>query len=599
MLGNVKSLFKVYRQVAYVLNKEQKKKSIWVFFTMLICSCLELLGVSIMAPFLESVVNSDELSSKWYMSWFYNIYPDISSTDIMLILCVCFMFIYIIKNLFMIYSAKVQSTFAASFQRENFVRMLTSYLSRPYEFFLNNNSGLLARYVENDVHAVYQILIAGFVMLAESLTIVMIGIFLIVTDWIIAIASLMLAVVCFLVIIICFKGKIKAAGRENRDASAEQHKHSLQAINGIKEITVLDRKEVFLDEYERVSIRFEKSNRTYEFLNACPDRILEGICISGFMGIACIRIIMGGNINTFIPVLGTFAMGAFKILPSISKISSRINTIIYYMPGLNNCYENFKEVENYNQNETSKAISSEGNDNLGNIKFTDKLTLTDLVWKYDRAKAPVINGLELNINKGESVAFIGPSGAGKTTLADIVLGLLPVQSGAVLMDGVDIKTIPRSWAHIIGYVPQSVFLIDDTIKRNIAFGLPEDKIDEDKVWKALEQAQLRGYIESLPDKLETEVGERGIKLSGGQRQRIAIARALYEDPDILVLDEATSALDTETETAVMESIDALQGTKTLIIVAHRLSTIRNCDKIYEINGGVATLQDKEKILANV
>lgn len=215
------------------------------------------------------------------------------------------------------------------------------------------------------------------------------------------------------------------------------------------------------------------------------------------------------------------------------------------------------------------------------------------------AKEAVLTNTFLCINKGESVAFIGSSGAGKTTLADIIMGLLKPQEGSVEMDGIDIFSIPHQWAKIIGYVPQSVFLIDDTVRRNVAFGLKEEDISDEKVWSALGQAQLKEFVEGLPAGLDTIVGERGVKFSGGQRQRVAIARALYEDPDILVLDEATSALDNETETVFMESIDALQGSKILIIVAHRLTTIRNCDRIYEITDGIAIERKKEEVLAGI
>ena len=230
------------------------------------------------------------------------------------------------------------------------------------------------------------------------------------------------------------------------------------------------------------------------------------------------------------------------------------------------------------------------------MAFEKDLEIKDVFWKYPSGQEEVLKGAGFVINKGESIALIGPSGAGKTTMADVILGLLKPQKGNIFLDGKDVYGHPVAWSKIIGYVPQAVYLTDDTIRSNVAFGIAEDEIDDKRVWAALEEAQLADHVRKQPDGLDTMVGERGVKLSGGQRQRIAIARALYDDPQILVLDEATSALDTETETAVMEAIDSLQGSKTMIIVAHRLSTIRNCNKIYEINGGKATLRDKEEVL---
>ena len=235
------------------------------------------------------------------------------------------------------------------------------------------------------------------------------------------------------------------------------------------------------------------------------------------------------------------------------------------------------------------------NDSDPTVRFMESLRIDKVCWTYPKSDKQVLKDLSITIKKGESVGLIGPSGAGKTTLSDIILGLFKPQSGSVFMDGIDIYTIPGEWSSIIGYVPQSVYLTDDTIKNNIGFGTDENEIDDERVWHALEQAQLKDYVMSLPDKLETFVGERGIRFSGGQRQRIAIARALYYNPDILVLDEATSALDNETEKAIMESIDSLQRHKTLIIVAHRLTTLRNCDKIYEIKDGIAKEVNKKEV----
>lgn len=379
-----------------------------------------------------------------------------------------------------------------------------------------------------------------------------------------------------------------------RQANAAKSQYSYQAVMGIKEITVLDRRKQFIDQFKEAAEVEARTSLINGFIMACPDRILEGVCIAGFMGIVSVEIAMGKELDNFIPVLGTFAMGAFRILPSISKISSRINSLVFFRPCLQSTYDNLREIREYNQESATKIVQlTESYDEK--VSFQNSIAIKNISWKYLNTENSVLQNLSLTIQKGESVAFIGSSGAGKTTLADVIMGLLRPQSGTVEMDGTDIFTIPHQWARTIGYVPQSVFLIDDTVRSNVAFGLKRSDVSDERVWVALEEAQLKEFVKGLPHGLDTIVGERGVKFSGGQRQRIAIARALYENPDILVLDEATAALDTETENAVMESIDALQGSKTLIIVAHRLTTIRNCDKIYEIKDGIAVERSKADV----
>jgi ABC-type multidrug transport system fused ATPase/permease subunit len=250
-------------------------------------------------------------------------------------------------------------------------------------------------------------------------------------------------------------------------------------------------------------------------------------------------------------------------------------------------------INTINKEEMYKlTVKSEGNEEKNQrISFEDELQVKDVIWKYPSGKKPVLNKLNIDIKKGQSVAFVGPSGAGKTTLADLILGLFKPQEGKITVDGFDIYENLWAWSKMVGYVPQSVFLTDDTIRNNIAFGIDEEMIDDERIWESLREAQLEDFVKNLPDGLDTFVGEGGMRISGGQRQRIAIARALYQNPMILVLDEATSALDNDTEAAVMDAIESLHGTKTLIIVAHRLSTIQNCDVIYEINNGVATRRE--------
>lgn len=302
-----------------------------------------------------------------------------------------------------------------------------------------------------------------------------------------------------------------------------------------------------------------------------------------------------GVSTDYISSLGTMAIAAVRLLPSISNLANYMNSLVFNRLALDEAYQNIMSAKQEDERNAALWENVEKSKDQSMISFREGLSVEHVKWRYGEKLPWVIEDLSLEIRKGESVALIGESGAGKTTLADIMLGLLRPQEGCIKIDEKDIFTILPQWAKVIGYVPQSVFLLDDTIRNNIAFGLPEEEIDDQLIWRALDQAQIKTMVENCERGLDTVVGERGVKFSGGQRQRIAIARALYYNPDILVLDEATSALDSETEQAVMEAIDALQGIKTMIIVAHRLATIRKCDKIFEIKDGRAHLVDKRKI----
>lgn len=601
MMHNIYAMGRMIKQLNYILDSKQKRTCVGVFLSMVISSALELLGVSAIYPFLQMMLSPAQIRDKWYVAWIWWFDEQISDRTVLLLLGVCIIFIYLFKNVFMIVGAYIRVAFAAKFQRELSIKMLSAYMEHPYEYFLNTNSSEVLRGIGSDVVGVHQILLNFFTLVAEILTIIVLGIFLFMTDPFMTIGAMILAFACLLAIVIGFKDKTKRAGKNARDAIKMKSQYGYQAVTGIKEIMVLDRKQKFIDQYNEAAFLEQKAVTVNGVVEACPDRILEGVCIGGIIGIVCIRIASGVELETFIPILGTFGMAAFKILPSISKIATRINALVYHHLAIQETYHNIKEANEYNKElqryvlDTTDFKENEARD----IRFSNEIRVDHIMWKYLNAKDNVLQNTSLTIKKGQSVALIGSSGAGKTTLADIIMGLLKPQSGTVYMDGIDIFTIPHQWVRIIGYVPQAVFLIDDTVRSNVAFGLKKDEINDEKVWEALRQAQLKEFVENLPFGLDTIVGERGVKFSGGQRQRIAIARALYENPDILVLDEATSALDNETETAVMESIDALQGSKTLIIVAHRLTTIRNCDVIYEIKDGVAVRREKDEVLAGI
>ena len=488
--------------------------------------------------------------------------------------------------------------YSTKVQRELSVLMMQSYMRRGYLFFAQVNTGELLRGVLEDVRSVYQIMYNTFRIFAELFTTMVIVLFVFTTDIMMAASVVVLAFLCFLIVIMGFRKTMHRLGEEYQKSYGELNKHSLQAFQGIKEVIAMRRQQFFVDRFERAFYRQQKALVGQVVAAESPTYIIEGVCVVGFILAVGLRLQNGSDSAEFLPKLAAFAMAAFRILPSMGRITSSFNQVVYFMPSLNKAYENLREVKQLESEEVQEvtALLEDGSEREVTAERTAEnayLEIKDIYWRYPNTEHDVLSGVNIEIRKGMAVALIGHSGAGKTTLADIILGLYKPQRGSVRLEGTDIKMLSGKWSECVGYIPQSVYLTDDTIRSNVAFGIEEP--DDAMVWQALEQAQLKELVAGLPDRLDTVIGDRGVRLSGGQRQRIAIARALYYNPPILILDEATSALDTETENAVMDAINSLQGHKTLIIVAHRLSTIQNCDVIYEITGGHAVEKQKEEI----
>ena len=601
-MNNIRSVFGIIEHICYILTPNQKRASIIVFLSMILCSFLELIGVSLIYPFLLIMMDESIMSNKWYISWLFKYYPNIPSSSVLIIIGVAIAVIYIIKNLLAVLCVYIQTAYSVKIKRELSVKMMNSYMIRPYEYFVNTQSSIIMRGLDGDVNSVYSIILNGFQVFAECLTIVMIVVYLVKVDTFIACVSVVAGGLSFLLITLGFKGLMKRYGKESRGLAATIQGYSYQVINGIKEITVLDRKRCFVDTYNVLAQKNADITKKTQVINALPDRTMEAACVTVVMLVLCVRIGGGVNIQTFLPTLGAFVMGIFRIMPSVARLSGRINNIVFYLPGLNNAYEITKDAEviereyQIEERKLSRLVEEYKYDSLN---FKKSIKVNNIHWRYKNSTADVLKGLSIEIKRGESVGLIGSSGGGKSTLVDILMTLFRPQSGSVTMDGVDIFLMKYRWRRLIGYVPQSIFLTADSIRNNVAFGLTEDSISDELVWKALDKAQLKEFVEKLPNKLATIVGERGMKLSGGQRQRIAIARALYDEPEILILDEATAALDNDTEKAFMESIEALQGEKTIILVAHRLTTVRNCDRVYEIKDGIAKERDLQEVLAGI
>lgn len=598
MRQELRKLKDLWDKFQFILTKRQKQLGIGILALTLIGAVTEMLGVSIMGPFVQALIAPQELLDNRYLKpvleWFEVDTPE----KLLTFMGVGIAAVYIVKNLYLVLLSYCRIKYSTKVQRELSVLMMQSYMRRGYLFFAQVNTGELLRGVLEDVRSVYQIMYNTFRIFAELFTTMVIVLFVFTTDIMMAASVVVLAFLCFLIVIMGFRKTMHRLGEEYQKSYGELNKHSLQAFQGIKEVIAMRRQQFFVDRFERAFYRQQKALVGQVVAAESPTYIIEGVCVVGFILAVGLRLQNGSDSAEFLPKLAAFAMAAFRILPSMGRITSSFNQVVYFMPSLNKAYENLREVKQLESEEVQEvtALLEDGSEREVTAERTAEnayLEIKDIYWRYPNTEHDVLSGVNIEIRKGMAVALIGHSGAGKTTLADIILGLYKPQRGSVRLEGTDIKMLSGKWSECVGYIPQSVYLTDDTIRSNVAFGIEEP--DDAMVWQALEQAQLKELVAGLPDRLDTVIGDRGVRLSGGQRQRIAIARALYYNPPILILDEATSALDTETENAVMDAINSMQGHKTLIIVAHRLSTIQNCDVIYEITGGHAVEKQKEEI----
>lgn len=577
------------KKIIDIMNQKQKKRFWCAFIVIFFGALFELLGVSVMLPFIQALLTPEALMSKPYINLGMNVLGLTNSQQMLFMVGVGIIVIYIIKNVYLLLSIYIQVDYTNRLNKTLSVLMLKSYMERPYEFFANTNSGDLLRGLTTDVDGVCTVVELLFKFMTESFVVVLIAVYLFITDFTMTLGISFVGMATLVILIFGVKKNISKMGRKSATASSLNYKNATQAIGGIKDILVFNKKSHFVKKYENSYNNRRIANTRYKFVSAIPERIIEGFCLSGIIVMVLIRLKTGVNVEAFVPKMAVFAVAAFRLLPSISRITGYITTFIFFRPTLENAHENIMAAKAItNRDVEIEQIEEEM------AMFDNVLEVKEITWKYAHAEEETLRELSMKVSKGEAVGIIGESGSGKSTLADILLQLYKPQMGVVEIDGRDISMYRKVWNRIMGYVPQSVFILDDSIRNNIAFGV--ETPDDEKIWDVLRKAKLDEFVKRLPEGLDTFVGERGVRFSGGQRQRIAIARALYMQPQILILDEATSALDNETESAVMDAVENLHGEITLIIIAHRLTTLRHCDKIYEVRNGEAIERDVAEVM---
>lgn len=569
-----------------LLNRKQKGQMVVIVILMLIGGILESVGIAMIVPVMKTVMDPKAVEKSRYLKIIYDILGLQSTQQLASVMIIAIIITFIIKNVFLFFVNKVQLRFVFTNQFETSQRMMINFINRPYEYYLGADTAVVQRMITSDVINMYGLILNMLQLISEGIVFACLIAMMLFESPAMTIFIGIILFATLLIIRLFIKPVMTKAGEENQNYYSGLFKWISQSVTGIKEIKIGAREGYFIDEYSACGNGYVKAVQRYNLFTATPRLLIETVAICSMMGYFLLLMIGGIDLEKLVPQLSVLALSAARLLPSANRINNYQTSIAYFEPFLDNVMNNLREevldtAVKYDPQAYKSALEAP------KMPVTEKIQMEDICYKYPDADRYVLDHADMEIPVGKSVGIVGSSGAGKTTIVDVLLGLLDIESGRILADGTDVRDNYNGWLRNIGYIPQTIFMVDSSIRKNVAFGIKDEDIDEEKVWQALKEAQLDDFVRSLPEGLDTGIGERGIRLSGGQRQRIGIARALYQDPEVLVLDEATSALDGETEKAIMDSINRLHGRKTLIIIAHRLQTIEKCDMVYRIEEGKA------------
>lgn len=561
------SMIETVKIVWRLFTRSDRIAFIRIVFMVIIGMFLETVSLGIVVPII-GILTQDNYQEKY--PWIVDLFGSLSREELISAVMVTMVLIYIVRSLFLFWSLWIQKGFSASVSGRLSQSLFSIYLRQPYMFHLQRNSSTLMRNAKNATSVVTCGVDPFLVLLTDGLVAIAMFSLLIYVEPIGTLAVLLVFGISTLLFQRLTRRRIDNWGYRVDYHETKILQHLQEGFGGAKDVKILGRENEFLSQHEKHLGESIRINRIYNVILTLPRSFMEIITIVGLCLLVVSMVVRDRPLSDIVPILGLFAAAAFRIMPSINRLLMATQTLIFNRSIIASVYRDFL------------LDSPEVNSSQRVEPFAKQLELKDVSFKYPTAATPSLQDVSLVVKRGEAVGFVGPSGAGKSTLVDVILGLFAPTSGVVSVDGSDVHQSLRNWQNQIGYVPQAIYLTDDTLRRNVAFGLNDENIDDDLVREAIRLAQLEEFVSTLPDGLETVVGERGVRLSGGQRQRIGIARALYHKPSVLVLDEATSSLDTPTEHGVMQAVQALQGSKTVIIVAHRLSTVEYCDRLYRI-----------------
>jgi len=566
-----------FRKLFNLFNRRQKINSVIMLCLIALGAVAETIGIGVILPFTTILLDQESAQTYPIIQTIMQI-PWIGSyRRFIVLLCIGLVVVFILKSLYMFFLLYIQNRFALNRQIEMSKMLFGSYINKPYEYFFSKNTAELQRNVNTLVGSVIQgVLMNGLQFLTEIMVIVFILALLLIVDPIstLSIGAVLGGVAAFYYFLV--KGRIDDSASKQNIYGAQMVKTVNEGLGSIKDVKVFGKEKSFLTDYEKVGRGFAKTVALHNMAQNSPRLLIETVAVSGLVVIVVINALRNPDMTASLPTIALFGMAAIRIMPSLNRSIGFLSSIRFAMTHFNQIYDDLLEA---------KLSPDEAGRNSVKMNLSQNVAVKDLSFKYPGTDKAIFEKAQLTIKKGQAIGIVGSSGAGKTTLIDLMLGLLVPDEGEILVDGVNIASDIKGFRQTIGYVPQEIYLIDDTIAANIAFGDSKADVDYDRIWESLRIANLEDYVKSLDKGPDSIVGERGTRLSGGQRQRLGIARAVYNDPEILIFDEATSALDNESERAISEAITTIGQTKTLIIIAHRPGTLEKCDAIYEIKDG--------------
>ena len=571
-------------KVGYLFDRKQKKQILGLAVLILIGGLLETMGVSLLLPVVQAIMDPEAIMENELVGAVADLLQIETSRQLIILMLGSLIALYVIKNTYLLFLTYVQNTFVTRNRNRMISRVMREFLSRPYEEYLGADIPTVFRLTDSDIPNAFQLILVLIQMVTEIVVAVSLCIVLVVVSPVMSFFILCIFLGMTLMITKVLKPRLNAIGHKNQMIQSRIAKWRIQSIYGLKDVKVLHREEFFVRNYYESGAIGADVARNYAVFNNLPRLLIETIFMAAMLLFIMLYMLRGGNIGILIPQLSAFAVAAMRVMPGTNRINTYLSEIAYAQPCLDYLYENLTSNMKADVNGSVTGLTEAAQPELQSTKLQDKIVLDHITYAYPNTEKNIFTDAHMEVKKGQSVGIMGPSGAGKSTIVDILLGLLHVQEGSITCDGVNIFDNYGYWLSKIGYIPQSIYLIDESIRDNIAFGIDADRIDDKRIWDVLEEAQLKEFVKELPEGLDTTIGDRGVRISGGQRQRLGIARALYHDPEILVFDEATSALDSDTEKAVMDAINSFHGRKTMVIIAHRLNTIAKCDVIYKVDG---------------